>query len=99
MTDLYSSIFLLYECNFLEDFPYFSESKLRYKLQIREGPHGRVLGDFSEFGAVPILAGKQFWVKFKTGELGNARGFKLHWSRKIIVPLCNYVSYDNKRSS
>ncbi|KAK3096265.1 hypothetical protein FSP39_025096 [Pinctada imbricata] len=66
--------------------------------EIREGPFGRQLGDFSESGEIPVLAGKEFWVRFKTGELGTDRGFQLNWSpltlEDTVSVSCGQTTWD-----
>ncbi|XP_069137580.1 scavenger receptor cysteine-rich type 1 protein M130-like [Argopecten irradians] len=49
-------------------------------VEIRESPNGQVLGNFSSSGNFPILAGREFWVRFMTNSQGNSSGFRMTWS-------------------
>ncbi|XP_021346192.1 deleted in malignant brain tumors 1 protein-like [Mizuhopecten yessoensis] len=49
-------------------------------VEIRESPNGQILGHFSSSDHLPILAGKAFWVRFRTNKNGHSTGFRMAWS-------------------
>ncbi|XP_060602718.1 deleted in malignant brain tumors 1 protein-like [Ruditapes philippinarum] len=50
-------------------------------VEIKEGPHGTQLGKFASNAAVPILSSnKDIYIRFKTNNMTNARGFNVSFS-------------------
>ncbi|XP_053388149.1 deleted in malignant brain tumors 1 protein-like [Mercenaria mercenaria] len=51
-------------------------------VEISDGPHGRQLGLYASNAAVPMLAtNKDFYIRLKTNNMTNARGFNVSYSR------------------
>ncbi|XP_060082803.1 deleted in malignant brain tumors 1 protein-like [Ylistrum balloti] len=48
-------------------------------IEIRESPNGQILGNYSTSGHLPILAGKAFWIRFRTNSYGHSTGFRITW--------------------
>lgn len=61
--------------------------------QIKESPFGKELGFYSVSSYIPVALSEQFWIRFKTNGQRSARGFKLHWSRKLFTKSINNTKF------